>query len=554
MGRTTGVNEGVGAPAGGRGWRRLLVLLVAFAVAACGGGGGDSGVGSGGTGFSGTQIGTVNGFGSVIVEGTRYDDSGASYSVDVDPSAPRTGTAADARLGMQVEVAFDASDRAQSVRISAEVIGPVERLTADGFVAAGQTVRIAVSGTLPTVLAGIADLGDLAVGDRVEVYGQRDASGVVVATRVERIDGAAAAVTRVVGTVSAVDATARTLQIGTLTVVQNGATVVLPVGTTIAVGQRVAVWAAALPASGRLTAAVVRVLSSSPGESASVRVGGVVRALDRGTTRFRIADVEVDAASASFVNGTLAELAELRVVRVRGTFTGSRLKATEVQYVRAEVEAKAEVTGVIADFVSSASFVVRGTPVNASGSGVTFGNGSAANLTNGVLVKVEGTLVSGVLQASKVELQTGNDSRTTAFLGLVSGYNAASGEFSLLGVAMRLAAGASFSLDDGGSASRADFGNGLLADVRGSFQAGTFVVTEVELRASASGKKVKVEGAAYAVDLASRRMRVDGASVRWTAATQIDGALVELRGGTTVRVEGTVVGADLVATRITIRP
>ncbi|MBA2721750.1 MAG: hypothetical protein H0U56_02385, partial [Methylibium sp.] len=79
---------------------RLAALAGAVGLAACGGGGGGGGdgVGSGGTGSF--AVGPISGFGSVIVNGIRYDDSGA----DVFDDDGNAVTANDLRLGMVIEV------------------------------------------------------------------------------------------------------------------------------------------------------------------------------------------------------------------------------------------------------------------------------------------------------------------------------------------------------------------------------------------------------------------------------------------------------------------
>jgi len=532
-----------------------LAAALAIVVVGCAGDpGGDSGVGSGGTGFAGAQTGSVSGFGSVIVEGIRYDDSAASYSVDVDPATPRSGTASDARLGMQVEVSFDGSDRAQSVRISAEAVGLVERLTADGFVVAGQTVRVSTSPPLLTVLAGLAGAGELSVGDRVEVYGQRDAAGLVIATRVARVDAGGTG-TRVVGTVEAADAAARTVQIGELVIAQGAGTQVLPAGTALAAGQRVAVWSSGTPSASRLSANTLRVLRPSIGDSQPLRAGGPVRGLERSSLRFRVGEFEVDASGAAFVGGAASELADGRIVRVRGTGSGGRLRATEVQYLQGNGDTRVEISGVIQSFADPSSFVVRGAPVDASAAGVEFRNGTAANLTDGVLVRLEASVSSGVLRATRVELLTGPNERTRAFLGTVSSYQPGTGEFQMLGVSMRLAPGASFVNADGTAANRGDFGVGVTAEVQGRFVGGVFVVDAVVLRSRGLVRQVLAEGPAYGVDLAARTLIVNGIAVRWTVlGTRIDGSLSDLRGGTPVRVEGSVAAGVLAATRLTIRP
>jgi hypothetical protein len=81
-----------------RSMRRLtLGLLASFALAGlfagCGGG-----VGSGGTGTYAS--GAITGFGSIIVNDVRYDDSAATILDDDD--APRSSS--ELRLGMTVQI------------------------------------------------------------------------------------------------------------------------------------------------------------------------------------------------------------------------------------------------------------------------------------------------------------------------------------------------------------------------------------------------------------------------------------------------------------------
>ena len=77
-------------------WQRAKVLWLALALVACGGG-----VDSGGTGATSSYAsGPITGFGSVIVNGVRFDDSLASISDD-DGTLRQRG---DLRLGMSVEI------------------------------------------------------------------------------------------------------------------------------------------------------------------------------------------------------------------------------------------------------------------------------------------------------------------------------------------------------------------------------------------------------------------------------------------------------------------
>lgn len=164
-----------------RGARLVSALAAATLMAACGGGADLAGVGTGGTGSF--AIGSISGFGSVIVNGVRYDDSGASV-YDDDGMA----VSADAlQLGMVVEVRGEVSDdgltgSAASFTTVSEMKGPVTAVGVDTLTVFGQTIRV----TPATVFADVGGLGGLAAGNVVEVYGLPDANGVITATRIER--------------------------------------------------------------------------------------------------------------------------------------------------------------------------------------------------------------------------------------------------------------------------------------------------------------------------------------------------------------------------------
>ena len=93
------VNPAIGL---GRWWRSLLALVLVAAVAVgCGGGGGSTsvaGVGSGGTGSF--TSGPITGFGSIIVNGIRFDESAASASGSIKDDDGVVGSSGSLKLGM----------------------------------------------------------------------------------------------------------------------------------------------------------------------------------------------------------------------------------------------------------------------------------------------------------------------------------------------------------------------------------------------------------------------------------------------------------------------
>jgi hypothetical protein len=170
--------------------RRLQRLAGALAIGlsatlvACGGGGSDvAGIGTGGTGsFS---VWPMGGFGSVIVNGVRYDDSSAGVLDDDGNRSSRDAP----RLGMVVEVRGTVSgDRvtgtASEVVYAAEIKGPVTAADAAGgtLTVFGQVIRVTPRTVYDDIGGG---LSGVAVGNVVEVYPLVDANRRLDATRID---------------------------------------------------------------------------------------------------------------------------------------------------------------------------------------------------------------------------------------------------------------------------------------------------------------------------------------------------------------------------------
>jgi hypothetical protein len=158
--------------------------LCALLVAGCGGGGGSA---APATGSAVVSTGVVTGFGSVYVNGVRYDTSSAAFTIDDSP-----GSQADLAVGDVVTVRGRVSDdgrsgTASSVAAEDAVEGPVSASdpVAGTLVVAGQTVITDADTSYDDNIPG-AELAGLVVGDFVEVAGFLDADGAVRATRIEK--------------------------------------------------------------------------------------------------------------------------------------------------------------------------------------------------------------------------------------------------------------------------------------------------------------------------------------------------------------------------------
>lgn len=185
----------------------ILGLAAAVSLAACGGGSSGDGSATDGTGgnppgattVSVTAIGTITGFGSVFVNGKKYEVS-TNTVVSIEDEQETTGDDSALRMGMKVRVAA-IDDRgvrtAQSIEYDDDLEGPIEAITPDGsdpsvgtFSVMGQTVTVDAMTVFDDDIGdndgtpGI-DLRDLAIGMIVEVSGYPTDGG-FLATRVDR--------------------------------------------------------------------------------------------------------------------------------------------------------------------------------------------------------------------------------------------------------------------------------------------------------------------------------------------------------------------------------
>jgi Domain of unknown function (DUF5666) len=206
----------------------LMFLVVLAAVqAGCSGGGGDTfaGGGIGGTGVTVASVGTVTGFGSVIVNGVTYDTSAAE--VFVENSFRGSGDPAviqNLSEGMVVRVegtlADAGSGSADRVFFSNNLKGAVESISGfDSFtkqaVILGQTVLMDDR----TVFRN-GTIASIAVGMVLEVSGYDDDSGTIVATYINKVADSLppGGLVEIKGLVQNLRSPLRTFDIGGLTV------------------------------------------------------------------------------------------------------------------------------------------------------------------------------------------------------------------------------------------------------------------------------------------------------------------------------------------------
>lgn len=387
-------------------WLGVLLPALGATLASCGG----DGVGSGGTGAPvSVSSATVNGFGSVVADGSVYGTDGATVREETRP-----GVFSDTvlELGQGLTLRYHGPEGAeQAIRVDVEpaLVGAVSAAPSAGtFTVRSQTVRI---NTDPdqgpvTFFEGFHGLSGLSAGEQVRVYGvlrRNGSSQEIRASRIEKLPGAPAA-DRVMGVVSALDTTGGALRfaLGSLLVDATQATVL---DGPVANGLRVAVWFS--PGTDQVQGVRVLRLNEPGSISTPGRIGGVVGQLDEFAQTFELAGVLVRYAGAQVTpQGPQFQLGDGVFVRVRGSHLqdGSFL-ATRVQ-VRKRADpgfVEVELTGPVEEWSSLGRFQVRGTPVNAQGAGFRGNCGpSTPPLTVGQRVRIEGGVQTGV-QGSYVQ-------------------------------------------------------------------------------------------------------------------------------------------------------
>lgn len=300
--------------------RGLLAFLAG--LAACGGG-----VEVGGTGTGSTIVGPVSGFGSIIVDGVRIDESSVlprnADGVVVSRDAIKLGTFVEVAAGpIGDDGAGNRSTTAQSVQIRTELRGPIQAidLPAKRISVLGQQVVLAAD----TVIDGGA--ASLALGQVVEIHGSQDVQALrFVATRIEAVGG-----------------------------------------------------------------------------NPEFKVRGVAQNVSAAPPRLSIAGQIYDLSRPGIPGGvTDGTFVELRVepAQVNGLWVVTRAKADDRKPPDGQ---QAEVEGIVSAFTSPTEFKVNGTPVDARTASV------EGVVAAGVRVKVKGSMVSGLLQATSVRVKNEN--------------------------------------------------------------------------------------------------------------------------------------------------
>ena len=369
--------------------RRSWLAMAVTTLAACGGGGGGvAGLpGTGGTGIY--AQGSIAGFGSVIVNSVKYDDTQAKVQID-----GVAATSADLRLGMVAEVQGQRGTdptlgTASSIVVWSIGQGRITQVQSGQFTLAGMIIQTD-SGT---VFDGLANAATLATGQRVSVWGLQSGT-----------DGLHWTATRVAITsnTTVLVVTGMVTVVGSQRYVNN--TLLSGAGVSALVaGQWVRVQGTLSGSTWQVSNLQVLDANTGPVLQGEAEIEGVVTSV-LSKTSFLLGNIEVDASSAA-VASALAKITVGARIEVNGTWQGRVLKAAEISLEDDDSIQKVEIEAAIQQFTSIAHFVVRGQVCNASAT-PGLSSSTLAKLKVGTKVKIEGVKNGDVVMVTKLELSS----------------------------------------------------------------------------------------------------------------------------------------------------
>lgn len=301
--------------------QRTLALTLATMlfglIAGCGGGSSDAAATlptpptppTGGIGRNGVAVGPITTFGSIVVNGVRYETNSSTFTIN-----DAAGTQDDLKVGHIVSVSgtIDSNGTtgtATQVIFDDSVKGPVESidLASNRLVVLGQTVLVSPDTSFGDSFSP-ASLDGISVGQIVEVSGQFDANGNIVATRIE--PKPPGTTFEVHGTVAGLDAPNLRFNLNGFVVDYSSATLDNFIGGEIADGDFVEAKGTSLGAAGELLATKVELESLLPGgdDGDHIEIEGFITRFVSAQD-FDVAGVPVTTnGSTTFVGGAAADL------------------------------------------------------------------------------------------------------------------------------------------------------------------------------------------------------------------------------------------------------
>lgn len=423
------------------------IVALCMAVSACGGGGSTPSttpVSQVPEVVQGAPLitGTVDGFGSLIVDGKRIDNHGVLAQTEKDNGVLGN---VELKLGHRVEVEHDGNLVAKQIRVRSTVEGQVQNidLAAGSLKVMGQTVVVnadATKGPVTVYESPYTQLSDVKLNDNVEVHAliKQDAGKPVLqATRIAKRDADVS--DRVHGVITALSTSAHTFKLGDLLIDYTNAKI-LPEKATLENGGEVQVFinAGTVTTNTAKAKQIIVLARKSESEGKTAELGGAISALDSSAKTMTINGVVIDMSAAKFdqPGKSMADLKVGMYVVVKGTYisnTSMKASSIVIRGVDAEKDRIIELHGSILDYQSNASFTVRGVKVDASAATIDAASCKGTTLANNMQVEIKGALLaSGSVKASAVKCEEVKEtSSVIGRHGLASKVDASAKSFTL---------------------------------------------------------------------------------------------------------------------------
>ena len=386
-----------------------FIFLLSFLLIKCGGAGID---GSGSPlEKTSSSSGTISGFGSVIVNGVRYDTDNAQILISGD-----SATEDDLEVGHYVTVigeinADNQTGTANEIRFQPRLVGTISSIdpNTERFSILEQQVQITNSTVFDSLIIP-DDISGLSVGQSVRISGSLESNDIISATRIDLLDSIEV---EIFGQVTSFNASLNELQINNLEVNFENA----EIDGELSVGVNVTV-AGIIGNNNVLIADEIEVSPFFLGdidEIDDIIIAGIISDTFS-DSEFEVNEVPVEIQSSTILLGGNAEdIREDIFVEIFGSISDGILIADVVEFQDIN---PVFLFGFIEDLeiqdgvIPTASFVISGQSVETNlstlfedDSGITGTIFNASLLRNDDPVIVEGNFVNGVLEANYVERQ-----------------------------------------------------------------------------------------------------------------------------------------------------
>ena len=544
-----------------------LAIASTFLLSGCGGGGIVTllaEVGTGGTGSPLAAIGVLTGFGSLIVDGVRRSDTGASYMSEAEQGAAVTMPMTGAMLGQSTELALDASGNIVSALMSPEIVGTVSAISAISITVLGTNIVANSDASLGPVTSfvGYVSLASVQVGDRVEAHGllKSDSQGKSYLQATLIVQKHAANGIRLTGAISQYNASGGSFVLGNETVMISSATI-SPSGTSLANGLLVTVWSNSAPVGNVISASVIRIKKPAQANGSVTLSGPIANYISNSS--FQVRNVMVDA-SAATITPSSASLGNDRYVVITGNYdaTANKLKANSITVSTTASPTSVEVHGMVANFVSASSFTMRGVVIDASTA--TFTGGNTAQLANGVFLEVHGSVTNNVVRATTVQFIAFTPSQAPSGSiievgGTISSYDAKTGAFT-----MSLSSGSSMGGSMGGgvvfyNGTASNLAVGQPISIMGMFNNGSITGAEVNFQSGSSSSPGGLMMSGVVSNVTQTSFMLNGVTIQRNGVTIPDNWMMGgwmtgswMMGGSRVNASVQLVGGQYMATAISL--